>query len=300
VEVLSVNRRRALLALGLGALFLAACAQSAPSGAPAAQNGSFYRDGATAPEAAQDSGLKGPGGAAESVPNAGVLGVNFQADRVLILTAHLDMKAPDPWTTADRVQSIAMSMGGDVVSVAQAGQGEQRSAMVTVRVPKDRFNDALNQLKAIQDIEVNTAKVDGVDRTEQFVDLEARLKAKQAEEQRYLALLNRAQTVDEILKIDQVLSNVRVQIEQLTGQLNSLRNRSAMSTITVSIAPLTVTPPGEAWQPLKTFQAALASVANAFRVVGDVLIWALVWAWLPVLLFIAATFAARVRTRPAQ
>jgi hypothetical protein len=210
------------------------------------------------------------------------------------------MRAQDPWATADRVQSIAMGMGGDVVNVAQSGQGDQRSAAVTVRVPKDRFNDALNQLKSIPDIEVNTAQVKGEDRTEQFVDLEARLKAKQAEEQRYVALLARAQTIEEILRIDQVLSNVRVQIEQLTGQLNSLRNRSAMSTITVSIAALLVTPPTEAWQPLKTFQAALNSVANVFRVLGDVLIWALVWAWLPVLLFIAATFAARVRTRPAQ
>lgn len=56
--------------------------------------------------------------------------------------------------------------------------------------------------KGIADVEVARVDVKGEDRTEQFIDLEARLKAKQAEEQRYLALLARAEKIDDILKID--------------------------------------------------------------------------------------------------
>jgi len=172
-----------------------------------------------------------------------------------------------------------------------------------VRVPNERFQDALSQIRGIADVEVRNAKVTGEDRTEQFIDLEARLKAKQAEEQRYLALLSRANTIDEILKIDQVLSGVRAQIEQLQGQLNFLKNRSTMATVTVSVATLTGAPsqlPKDAWQPQRTFEAAIATLLAFMRVVGDALIWALVWAWLPVILILAAGAVLRVRSRPAQ
>ena len=92
--------------------------------------------------------------------------------------------------------------------------------------------------------------MDGKDVTDQFVDLKARLAAKQAEELRYNALLTRAATIDEILKIDAALSNVRTQIEQLQGQVNSIASRTQFSVITMSITPAAtpiVTPTTPAW-----------------------------------------------------
>ncbi|TMF65382.1 MAG: DUF4349 domain-containing protein, partial [Chloroflexi bacterium] len=96
----------------------------------------------------------------------------------------------------------------------------------------------------------------------QFVDLQARLGAKQSEEQRYLALLNRANTIDEILKVDASLANVRTQVEQLTAQINGIKSRTEFSTIVLSVTPLTPAPIDntvKGWDPAKTLARALAA-----------------------------------------
>ncbi len=240
----------------------------------------------------------GPG--AQVNPGQPVLGVRFQSDRVLVLTAQLSLKADDAWSISDRVQSLAFALGGDITGVTQSGGGENKAATVTIRVPNERFNDALRQIKSLDGAELLSAQVAGEDRTEQFIDLDARLKAKQQEESRYLALLAKADKIDDILRIDQVLSQVRAQIEQLQGQLNVLKNRSSMATINVSVAPAGFAPkPLETgWQPAKTFQQATAALLATLRVFADYAIWALVWVWVPLLVLGVVFAVSRSRVRP--
>ena len=182
--------------------------------------------------------------------------------------------------------------------MTQSGNGDNKSSMVTIRVPNDRFNAVISQIKGLDGADLQDVRVSGEDKTADFIDLDARLKAKQDEEARYLALLARADKVDDILKIDGVLSSVRTQIEQLQGQLNALKNRSAMATISVSITTLPLTPitPDTGWQPQRTFQTAVAALTGMLRTVADVAIWGLVWSWIPLLGLLAAHVLAR-RTR---
>ncbi|MBI2773989.1 MAG: DUF4349 domain-containing protein [Chloroflexi bacterium] len=231
-----------------------------------------------------------------SIPVAQV----FDPDRALILTASVALRAKEPWTVSDKVQAIATGLGGDVMSLAQSGSGEQRNAMLTIRVPQERFNDALRQIRDIGDIEVISSNVDGKDVTDQFIDLKARLSAKQTEESRYTALLARANTIDEILKIDQALSNVRLQVEQLTAQINTIKARTTFSTIVVQVAPATVvqpTPDPKAYDPAKTAERAFAALASMFRGAVDVAIWVLVFGWIPLVIFGLALLVSRTRTR---
>jgi len=265
-------------------LFLAGCsAASTTTGSQPPQGGGVAFDQATsksgvavgAPAPAQGGGEAGSNG---SLPVPQV----FDPTRSIILTANIAMKATDPWAMSDKVQLVATGTGGDVIGLSQSGSGEQRVASLVIRVPSDRFTDALRQLRAL-DAEVVSSNVDGKDVTDQFVDLKARLTAKQAEEQRYNALLVRAGTIDEILKIDSALSNVRTQIEQLQGQVNSIATRTQFSTISVSISPsvVPVVTPGGAWDPAKTVAQALATFAAVLRGAADVAIWLLVFGWLP-------------------
>ncbi len=139
------------------------------------------------------------------------------------------------------------------------------------------------------------------DVTDQFVDLQARLTAKQAEEQRYIAILNRANTIDEILKVDASLGSVRTQIEQLTAQINSIKGRTEFSTISMSISTLTALPgdtTSKAWDPAKTVGRALAALGAMMQVFADIVIWLIVFGWLPLLAFAILIFATRMR-RPA-
>jgi hypothetical protein len=233
---------------------------------------------------------------AAPAPDKGIPSIVANPLRNLILTASVAMKTRDPWATADKARAIASGLGGEILAMSQTGQGENRSALITVRVPSDRFDEALRQLKLL-DGEVVTSNVDAKDVTEQFTDLQARLVAKQAEEQRYLQLFPQAKTVDETLKIDAALGNVRTQIEQLQGQINLIRSRTEFSTITMSLMPIVTVPSetGGAWDPAKTFAKAFAALAVFFRAAADVAIWLLVFGWIPLVALALVIAATRLR-----
>jgi hypothetical protein len=288
--------RKLALLIAAPLLLGAACTQSASS--PGASSRGGTEVGAPAPGAVDSAA--GFTGTAASAPDKGVPTVVVSGDRNLILTAKIDMRSKDPWATSDRAQAIATSLGGDVLNLSQSGTADTRSASLTIRVPSSRFGDALQQLKSLEG-EVQTSGVSAQDVTDQFVDLQARLTAKQAEEQRYIAILNRANTIDEILKVDASLGNVRTQIEQLTAQINSIKQRTDFSTISMSISTLSALPgdtTGKVWDPAKTVGRALAALGAMMQVFADVVIWLVVFGWLPLLALAVVVFATRMR-RPA-
>jgi hypothetical protein len=289
-----MRRSWRILALLAFILVLAAACSGQPAGQTFSNIGSNLRDGAAAPAA-----TAGPAGIPSydrSVAENGIPTLVTNPNRNLILTANVAMKSQDPWATADKARAIATGLGGDILAMSQTGQGENRSALITVRVPSDRFDEALRQLKLL-DGEVTTSNVDAKDVTDQFTDLQARLVAKQAEEQRYLQLFPQAKTVDETLKIDAALGNVRVQIEQLQGQINLIKNRTEFSTITMAISPIVTVPAetGGVWDPSKTFAKAIAALSVFFKFAADLAIWILVFGWIPLIGLVIALAATRMR-----
>jgi hypothetical protein len=281
---------RVLLAAAAVLVLAAACSGSGQTFSNIGNNLDSSRTGV-----AGDAAKGAPG--AIPAPGVGTSStIVTSPQRNLILTASVVMRSQDPWATADKARAIANGLGGDVLGLSQTGQGDNRSAMLTVRVPSDRFDEALRQLKLL-DGEVVSSSVDAKDVTDQFADLQARLVAKQAEEARYLQLFPQAKTVDETLKIDAALANVRTQIEQLQGQVNLIKNRTDYSTITLSVTPIAPIPgePTSTWDPAKTFAKAAATLTAFFRVVADLAIWTLVFGWIPLLGLAFALFASRMR-----
>jgi hypothetical protein len=278
-------------------LLLAACAaQNAVSSATA---GPAFGGGATDGAV----GIAKSGVAVGAPPQTSVIGTNgvpvpqaFDPTRSIILTANIAMKASDPWATAEKAQTVATDLGGDVIGLNESGTKDDRVASLTLRVPSAQFTEALRRLRAL-DADVTSSTVNGQDVSDQFVDLKARLAAKQAEEDRYNALLTRAATVDEILKVDAALANVRTQIEQLQGQVNSINSRTQFSTITVSVSPAIVpvgTPSGT-WDPAKTVAQAFATLAAVLRGFADAVIWLLVFGWIPLVALALALVLTRGR-----
>jgi hypothetical protein len=278
-------------------LLLAACASSG-----ATTTSGFGRTSGGAP--AGDLAAGKPAAVTGASPQGSEIGTNgvpvpqaFDVTRAVILTANIAMRSSDPWATAEKAQSVATDLGGDVIGLNESGTKDDRVASLTLRVPSIQFTEALRRLRAL-DADVTSSTVTGQDVSDQFVDVKARLAAKQAEEQRYNALLTRAATIDEILKIDSALSTVRTQIEQLQGQVNSISARTQFSTITVSIgsaiAPV-VTPPTSAWDPAKTATLAFATLAALLRSFADIAIWMLVFGWIPLLALALALILTRGR-----
>lgn len=111
--------------------------------------------------------------------------------------------------------------------------GDRIEYSFTVRLPAHRFNDFLEELSSgVTYFDKKNITVDDV--TEQFLDIEARLKTKKALEERYANLLSKARNVSEILEIERELNKVRADVESMEGRLKYLSDQVAFSTLEIA------------------------------------------------------------------
>lgn len=129
---------------------------------------------------------------------------------------------------------VAVEFGGFVASTSVSDdRGRASSGTLTIRVPADRFDQALVKLKSLG--RVTSENRSGQDVTKQFVDLEARLRHAKTQEAFYLRLMEEAKTIADMVSLQQQLSTVQLQIEEIQGQLESLKDQTAYATITSRI-----------------------------------------------------------------
>jgi hypothetical protein len=159
---------------------------------------------------------------------------------------------------------------------------ETISGYVTMRVPAERFDEALARLRQLA-LSVPFEGTEARDVTEEYVDLEARLHNLEATEAQYLALLEKAETVEEMLQVQQALSNVRGEIEQIEGRMQYLERTSDMSLIEVSLQE--VRGLAEPWSASAAFKSAVRGLTALGRGLATLVIWLVVfcWVWIPIL-----------------
>jgi predicted component of type VI protein secretion system len=119
------------------------------------------------------------------------------------------------------------------VQTDESGKGyRELNRRLIVRIPTENFQKTLDAIS--KDVTFfDTKRISAKDVTEEFIDIEARLKAKKALEERYTQLLNKANSVKEILEVERELSKIREEIEAKQGRLKYLSNKVAYSTLTV-------------------------------------------------------------------
>jgi hypothetical protein len=148
----------------------------------------------------------------------------------IVKTGELEIQV-DRRTFVEQFQkaiAIAERYGGYVQTSATSGT-KTRSGTMIMRVPADRFALAVGDLRLLGTVRYQ--EIAGVDVTAQFVDLGARLKNAEAQEASLRKLLAEAPTVDATLRVNRVLSDTELKIEELQGQLRVLENRADLGTI---------------------------------------------------------------------
>jgi Domain of unknown function (DUF4349) len=153
----------------------------------------------------------------------------------IVRTGDLDLSVPKGSVshTLDRLTAIATLDGGYVADSQMSDGGQDPSGEVTLRIPVKRFDDAIARASALGTrVSLQTA---GQDVTGQYVDLAARISALQATRATFLALLAKATTIGDTLAVQEHVTDVQTQIEQLQGQLNVLADQSALSALTVTV-----------------------------------------------------------------
>ena len=220
-------------------------------------------------------------------------------ERKIIRNAEITMEVSSTTDTQHRVASIAETNGGFVVT-SEAKQRDnvdpaQRTLDIklVVRVPSPQFGVAFDEIKKLAS-NTPSEQVTGQDVTEEFIDLEARIKTQKALELQFLEIMRQAYKVADALEVQRQIADVRTDIEKLEGRKRFLENRASLSTITVNIqAPkpvIAVTGTGFG-------QSVREAVSDSTRLASDMVLFFVRVAilMLPILLFIGLPSALAVR-----
>ncbi|HEX8097021.1 MAG TPA: DUF4349 domain-containing protein [Pyrinomonadaceae bacterium] len=162
------------------------------------------------------------------------------AGRKIIRNADLILEVNSPADEQRRIASVAEARGGFVVtSDAKQYDGEDQSrpqtkVTVVVRVPAEQFAAALEEIRG-KGSRVRQEKITGQDVTEEYLDLEARIRTKKALEAQFMEIMKQARSVSDALEVQRQLGEVRTEIERLEGRRRYLENQASLSTITVTL-----------------------------------------------------------------
>jgi hypothetical protein len=210
----------------------------------------------------------------------------------IIKNGDLSLYVKDAETAAKEIQSLAKSLGGFVSEsrISQSSSGV-KSGNVTIRVPVNNFEKAMNNAKQLA-VEVEREYITAQDVTEQYIDYEAQLKNLRAEETQYQEIMAKSFTINDTLQVSNRLSDVRGRIEMIQGKLKYLSRQIDMSTIQIRLAADDdVKVFGLRWRPLivlkRSFKSMLSGLTDYVdAMIGIVFYIPVIILWFATIIFI--------------
>ena len=263
---------------------------SGASGLPALNGVSSSADskGSVAAQSAQPAAPPNVQGSTANAALPDILG------RKIVQNSDIDVRAKEVPRAFQDIVGAVTAAGGFVASSSLSNAGDSQIADLTVRVPTDQYQSVLAKIRGMGT--VDTEKSDANDATQEYTDLQARLRTLQATHQRYLDLLAQAANVTDILTLQDRIDNVQGQIEQVLGRISLLDHLTELATITVHLRPLgavgQASSGGEA-HPLEAAQSAWEHSLGAVRAVVSAVLVVIVSSWWRIPPLAALAIAAR-------
>ena len=296
-----IKGRTAGVVVGIGVLLaglvLDACAKRSP------EQGSGLQDGMRAPApqaplavpkpAVAAAGREGsaPASAAATAPMTPAAGSGASASggpagrgevaRRLVRTVDLELTVRHTTEAAQELERLAARLGGYVANVDGQRQEELMRWSLSLRVPPERLDEALAAAKAMA-VRVDREQQKVEDVTDQYVDLDARLRTLTATEAELRGLLaesrQRQRKVEDIMAVYTELTEIRSQIERIQGQLLTLQKLVAFSTLNIGLNPVASARPlvAEGWQPGDTARGSARTLIGILHSLGDFVIFAVI------------------------
>jgi major membrane immunogen (membrane-anchored lipoprotein) len=164
-------------------------------------------------------------------------------NQMVIYTGELNLEVKDLKKANRLLEEMVKKYEGYIVQSNTYHNGDETySSSLTLRIPQKSFDPFLNETEKMAS-KVLQRNVSGTDITEEYVDLESRLKSKRAVESRLLEFMGKAETTEDLLKISKDLAVVQEEIEQISGRIKYLDNQVAFSTVTITLNENKVTVP---------------------------------------------------------
>lgn len=291
------------LALSAGTGGGDAAQMAAPGAAPQYRTGGFAtKDTAMAPEQSAAGYGAAPSAGAPEVQGSSAEVVSTPGDKMVIRNATISVQVEDLEKSLAALRALAVKNGAEIQSLTYTAgtvvpspvpyaenSGAQsegpKSAVVVLRVPANKLTETAEAVAKSGAVISQSAAQDDV--TQQYVDLNARLKNLKAQEARLRTFFSKASKVNELIAVEQELARVRGEIEAMQAQVDYLERQAAMATLTIELFEpgAIVSPSGPSWG---TGEAVTAGVRTAVGIVNGMIVVAI--AMLPILLIGAVVF----------
>lgn len=194
-------------------------------------------------------------------------------ERLIIRNANLDIVVQDTEAVVDEIDAMAEELGGYVIESNLNQYQEGMRARLRIRVPADSLDTALERIRELA-VEVNNESISGQDVTEEYVDLQSRMRHLEATEERLLTFMQEAEDTEAALEVYDRLQNIQAQIEQVRGRIQYLEESAAMATISINVTPSELAQPIQVggWRPQGTLRDAFESLIRVLQFLVDALI----------------------------
>ncbi len=247
-------------------------------GGPAVSTGMVGSYGVASKMVANDLAIATPAPSPEimPVPPIDTSGATIQDRQTtpakIIRNGNLELRVANAQKSMDDAKNLAAQFNGFVASSNLVDNAGIKTGYITVRVPADKYDALVAEAKKLAVLVLSESST-AEDVTAQFVDLNARLTAAQAEEAQYMAILKQAKSVEDTLKVTDSLSQVRTQIEQLQGQLRYMSDKTDYATLDISMTEeAKIQIPSQTWRPLETVKQMFQVLVLALQGVMDLII----------------------------
>ncbi|MFJ5713478.1 DUF4349 domain-containing protein [Neobacillus sp. NPDC093127] len=157
------------------------------------------------------------------------------SNKMVIYQADLQLRVKKFNQTVRNLEDSALKYGGYIAESNVTKEGkEQVSGSIKIRIPQKHFQDFLHEAEG-KAAEVLQRTITGQDVTEEYVDLESRLKSKRVVEERLLTFMKGAAKTEDLLKISADLAAVQEEIETIEGKMKFLENQTSLSTVNITL-----------------------------------------------------------------
>ena len=200
--------------------------------------------------------------------------------RLIIKNGNIVIRIANAHDYVDQLTGIAEQYGGYVLtSDLRADPAGNETLHMTIAVEVDHFESAMMGVRTIGG-EVLEETSSGEDVTDEFVDLESRLGSLRATRDRLTSFLEQADTVEEALEVNEALSEIEGEIDQILGRMEYLSGRAAFSTIDIRLVPVFLPPtptPAPIWEPGKIVGQAAEAQIELVKILFGALVWIVVF-----------------------
>lgn len=217
----------------------------------------------------------------------------IELERKIIKNADLMLRVDDYEQTVAEIKQQLIPLNGYLANESINARDDQGniSGYLRIRLPHEHFDsfiDSLGTLGKLRNSNIYTQNV-----TEEFVDVESRLKVMQQKEERLLAILDKAGQLADILAVENELAHTRAEIESLVGRLRYLNNRVDYSTISLNLEQVAVPTQNLSAGGLtgvfgRAVEAFIISINSLLVGLGKLIVF--IFAALPVLILIVLIF----------